>query len=300
MANSSFSGGEGTEENPYLVGNAEELNSVREDLEAHYKQIDHIDLKDFPEWEPIGDSYSDYFAGSYDGDGYTISNLKIRADSGSQGAGLFGLVFDATFKDIHLRDVDVDGLNYVGALVGYAIDSSEISTTSAVGGIVKGEISVGGLIGATSSGFVLKESITRLKVIAGGGEGSFGAGGLVGKGQGELVENCYSESDVEAPYTAGGIVGESTGNVKNSYSSGVISGSSNVGGLVGSGSGLTIENSFALNPEIIRLPTDDDELDQETFGDIIGKINGGFAGKEIEEMLINNYSIKTMELNEKE
>ena len=41
-----FSGkGSGTEKDPYLVSNAEELFEVRNNLSAYYKQIDDIDLR---------------------------------------------------------------------------------------------------------------------------------------------------------------------------------------------------------------------------------------------------------------
>lgn len=76
-----FSGqGSGTEKDPYLVTNADELFEVRNDLSACYKQINDIDLSEWnygesPNmgWMPIGTSTTP-FSGTYDGCNYTIKN----------------------------------------------------------------------------------------------------------------------------------------------------------------------------------------------------------------------------------
>ena len=83
-ASAQFSGaGNGTEKDPYLVSNADELFEVRNDLDAYYKQICDIDLIDWLSdnsikngWIPIG-SVENPFNGLYDGNGYVISNLNI-------------------------------------------------------------------------------------------------------------------------------------------------------------------------------------------------------------------------------
>ena len=48
-----FSGqGNGTEKDPYLVSNADELFEVRNDLNAYYKQTEDIDLNGY--WKITG------------------------------------------------------------------------------------------------------------------------------------------------------------------------------------------------------------------------------------------------------
>ena len=39
-----FAGGSGTQQDPYLVATADQLNNVRKYLDQHFKQIAHIDL----------------------------------------------------------------------------------------------------------------------------------------------------------------------------------------------------------------------------------------------------------------
>ena len=49
-----FAGGDGTKENPYCVSTAEQLNAVRNNLDAYYVQTKDIDLVGFKNWVPIG------------------------------------------------------------------------------------------------------------------------------------------------------------------------------------------------------------------------------------------------------
>ena len=65
-------GGTGTQTNPLIITNAEQLNKIRQDLTAHYKLGANIDLSTITNWEPIG-TEENPFTGTLDGDGYTIS-----------------------------------------------------------------------------------------------------------------------------------------------------------------------------------------------------------------------------------
>ncbi len=69
-------------------------------------------------WAPIG-NWDNAFAGTFDGQGYTISNMKINNPAG-EGVGFFGVVVDATIKGLTLENVDVNGYSMVAALAGAA------------------------------------------------------------------------------------------------------------------------------------------------------------------------------------
>lgn len=98
-----FLGGDGTEENPYLISNKTHLNNVRNYLDAHFKMVADIEFTeaDFAEngafyndgqgWEPIGRNSYYPFTGVFDGDEHTVTGLYYRrTDSGTEYVGLFG------------------------------------------------------------------------------------------------------------------------------------------------------------------------------------------------------------------
>lgn len=120
----SFAGGEGTVNNPYLITNAEQLDAIRYNLDAHYKQTNNIDMKDFGNWSPIGSTSSlsgstlthelpsveeKPFKGSFDGNGYSIFNLSISNSSddfADQSYGLFAKVDGGLVKNVELKNID--------------------------------------------------------------------------------------------------------------------------------------------------------------------------------------------------
>jgi hypothetical protein len=118
--NTGFSGGDGSELNPYLISNAGELYTVRLYLSAHFKQIADIDLGADPwntgeGWKPIGTLYSQ-FTGTYNGDGFTISNLTINRPS-EVAVGLFGSTNGVYIENVNLENADVTGNQYVGICI---------------------------------------------------------------------------------------------------------------------------------------------------------------------------------------
>ena len=109
-----------------------------------------IDLSDHY-WTPIGTSTSNYFKGTFDGGGHTISNLTI--DTAASYVGLFGATSGAVIKNVTLDKPQVQnsagGTSNTGALVGYMVDSSGTVEYCAVtnGSVSSAGKCVGGLIG---------------------------------------------------------------------------------------------------------------------------------------------------------
>ncbi|MDR1703332.1 MAG: hypothetical protein LBS19_01430 [Clostridiales bacterium] len=169
---SSFSGGSGTEEDPFLVSNAAELAAVRDvtsgyyGYDIHYIQIADIDLSqahpnaDGGFWEPIGNQ--EYrFAGNYDGGGYAIYGLRLCApqmqESEEQSPypfdyaaiGLFGRAENASLKNIRIEAPEFeDNYDYaacVGFLAGNAsgcriencsVRAQRLTNTGVTGGLL--------------------------------------------------------------------------------------------------------------------------------------------------------------------
>lgn len=107
-------------------------------------QTADIDLGGIADWEPIGNwDYS--FAGIYNGNGHTISNLKIQG--GRRYNGLFGRIRQLGYNapvpvltGIHLREVEIkvnsnESYCYSGALAGYIHQNAVISFCTARGKI---------------------------------------------------------------------------------------------------------------------------------------------------------------------
>lgn len=272
VESSGTTGGSGTEEDPYQISHADQLNMVRYELNAHYILINDIDLgvalyNQGQGWEPIGTD-SNPFIGGFDGNGYTISNLYINR-SDSDYVGLFGAFQNATIKNVKLKDVNVTGNNKVGGLVGYKNNSTILNSHTT--GAIKGNEKVGGLVGDIYGGTITSSYATAdvegnksvgglagysdgnqiTDSYAGGNVTSSGSfnGGLIGYFKDSSITNSYATGNVEGNNYVGGLVGDKTGGaMENSYATGTVKGNSEVGGLVGYNYDdyYSITNSYAM------------------------------------------------------
>ena len=98
-----------------------------------------------------------------------------------------------------------------------------------------------GLFGKTESGSTIANLGMENVTIA--SSGSY-VGGLVGLSRYGGITNSYSTGAVTGSSNVGGLVGYNSGNITNSYSTGAVTRGSNVGGLVGYNSG-SITNSYS-------------------------------------------------------
>jgi len=206
-----YAGGEGTEVTPFLIANTTHLNNVRLNLDKHFKQIANIAFNqaDFGEdgafynggagWEPIGNSITS-FIGVYDGDGHTITNLLIDL-SITDNVGLFGFILSsAHISNLGLIDVDINGQNDVGGLVGYCSNSTIERCYST--GSVSGTNRVGGLVGSNVFSATISNSYSTGSV-----SGTDRVGGLVGSNSNSSISNSYSTGSVSSNGSVGGLVG---------------------------------------------------------------------------------------------
>ena len=207
-------------------------------------------------WTPMGDTSHD-FAGTFDGQGHTISNLTIgTADAPITGelAGLFGVV-EGTVKNLFLDEVSVNANvgYYVGDLVAYAVGPIENChiTKLDMDAVAPG---VGGLIGyATSGNSIYGCSVSGEIAVKSGCQG---VGGFIGS-MGKNAQITYSGATVsvtapkERSTNAGGFIGRGNGEraaraiVKNCYSKGAVTGGAYAGGFTGSMAGMDIQNCYA-------------------------------------------------------
>lgn len=196
-----------TQSCPIMIGSAAELDAMHGNLSAHYALEADIDLQDYLDhtynngdgWIPVGNTGSggaDAFSGTLDGNGHTISNLRIRTNQAA--VGLFGYLFEASVRNIGLLNVDIEGSgsveSRVGGLAGFVTNSA--IENSYVTGTVTGTYDTGGLVGYAIGGAGAASTIFH-SYAAAVVSSPYQFGGLVGYSQGLVVVNSsYYNSDL--------------------------------------------------------------------------------------------------------
>ena len=180
------------------------------------------------------------FNGSFNGGGYTISNLTIARGT-VKNVALFGVTQGAISNVI--VGGSVTGLNGVGGLVGLLYTGGSVTGASSIA-TVTGNNLVGGLIGNATDGSTITRS-NASGTITGVGD----VGGLVGYASGATIGRSFATGTVSGVNYAGGLIGyQYNGATSNSYATGTVTASvSTAGGLIGYLNGGTLLNSYAAN-----------------------------------------------------
>jgi uncharacterized repeat protein (TIGR02543 family) len=265
--------GDGTSGNPFFVYTVADLSHVGnpsigtdyEDwtLDKHYIQMKDINLSGISNWTPIGVFASSPFEGSYDGNDYTISNLKINR-SGDSYQGMFGRTGStAVVKNVVLVNCSITGSSYPGGVVGGNNGGTVLNCS--VSGSVSGTGNVGGVVGINNDGTVQNCSFS------GPVSGTTYVGGVVGQNSEGVVEGCHATGNVSGTQRIGGVVGYNDGTVQNCYyDAGTVSGtnalSQYIGGVVGYNFDGTVENCHAAGNVTGIL---------NNVGGVVGYTNGG-------------------------
>ena len=186
---------------------ADEVNAGDSKRDKTYLLANDIDLSGYPNWTPIGrfDPPDDMlpFSGVFDGQGYSITGLKISGNE--EARGLFGYTYCSAIRNVVIRNPEIQGGDKVGALVGHQAYSSEgIENCAVIGGKIQGSNRAGGLVGNMEES-PIKNCYTTCEVIA----TDYYAGGIVGAHKvGSGLENCYATGNVSGSEKSGGIAGE--------------------------------------------------------------------------------------------
>ena len=202
----SFSGGTGTQGDPWLIASQADLTALAEFLNSgnaatfdtenagvgnchgyYFKQTADIDLTGVT-WEPIGYSGGYYFAGNYDGGGHSITNAvstgKVDPD-GFATAGIFGWVAFGSVENLHVKNA-----NFV------ATGQNEYSY-------------VGGIAGVCYGSSIKNCSVENSSLESRRNNNNNCAGSIVGYSTGGTFEKCTAENNqVKTMAYGGGFVGE--------------------------------------------------------------------------------------------
>lgn len=237
-------------QNYIIVRTAEDLNNVRNELNAYYIQMEDIDLSGYASgdgWDPIGSWGSGWFEGAYDGNGFTISNLTINQPGVMTELGLFGVYCcgNGFFRNITIENASIVAHITSGILVGDVHGIDEISNCH-VSGEITGDDAIGGLVGALNDSGVISRSSSKTNVT-----GVATVGGLVGYSKNTTYENNFfiGNTAVLAGSNSkfGGLIGQTRDvQITNCYAATeTMESASDLGGLVGDDfSGTTITSSY--------------------------------------------------------
>ena len=293
LAAGSFAGGDGTAGSPYQIASPEQWVALGADpnlWDQHFVLIRDLDMVAVEPnaVQPIGAVGRTPFVGVLDGQGHTISHLRIVRPDWS-GIGLFGEIgqepidyeegCEGHVRNLHLRDVRIQGGGVVGGLAG-GLSNGTIRNCS-VSGTVTGSGTrsdgVGGLVGWADG--TISDCKVAVQV-----RGTLAVGGLVGRGRGAIV-SCTATVDVRGVYLVGGLVGDkdSDQGFSNCSSSGRVEGREGVGGLAGIWGGSMFRDGVhqvSRNPEewelsrVVRCRSDCSVEGTDEVGGLVGLAYG--------------------------
>ncbi len=237
-----FSGGSGTNTDPFIITTPAELQDMENHTSAYFKLGNDIDMTGF-DYAPIRHyNYDSGFTGGLDGDNFTIRNLEITTVYPY--AGLFGRTNNAVLQNIRIENMTLDsGYFDCGLLTGNAYDTF-IRNCYAQGTVIpdSNAENVGGLVGLLMNESTVIDSQTNVTITA--TKNSY-VGGIIGgsnvrQGQGynSTIENCSATANITAPQSnnVGGIIGSFCyGNLTNcTYDGNINLPNGTTGGLAGS------------------------------------------------------------------
>lgn len=186
----SFSGGNGTKENPYQITKGSEFaylkqlveeNSIEELQNKYFILMQDVDLGG-NNWQGIGTTVGDEtrtFTGHFDGQGYSIKNFNIETPTIINNVDYYG------FFNI-VNDAEIKNLNFYNVTIKTAVTSNP-SIVGLVAGSVKGKSNINNIAIQESSLDLSKTLGTQNNKI----------GGVFGEVNEEVtIENIYNQMDI--------------------------------------------------------------------------------------------------------
>lgn len=233
-----YSGGSGTAEDPYKISTVtdwQELIATSADWDMQFILTTDIDFAG------VFISRVEFFDGVFNGQRHVIRNATICQPE-NDGMGLFGYIDDGYIMNLGVENVNIQGQDSVGGLVGQ-IYRGQI-TSCYVTGIVSGRNSVGGVVGTNDWG---KISVCYATAAVSGSGNDIG--GFVGANEYGAIRSCYARGTVSGNYNVGGFAGTvREGTIESCYSTGIVLGTDSVGGLVGGSGWKPIAFCYAIGP----------------------------------------------------
>ena len=219
-----FSGGDGSEATPYIIGSATDFAQFAENTRNNFQNYEFtyfkldvdINLNDKP-WTPTKE-----FRGAFDGQHHKITGLKVSG--ADEQVGLFGqLSRTGRLSNLHVSgDVENTSSTTYYAAGGICGLHDGVITNCSFSGSVRGVGLVGGIAGECNGKIISCKSTASV----------FGkyAGGIAGRNSSGKcsIYGCYNEGVIETEGgNAGGIYGKDDGfdfDIKGCYNIGTVQG----------------------------------------------------------------------------
>lgn len=226
-----------------------------------------IDMTSVSSFSPIGERNS--FKGIFDGQGFTISGLKVE----NQLSALFSQTDGATINNVVLNNIDINGQGLVtGGLIAVAYNTN-LKSCFVTGKITdSGYSSTGGLIGKAQT-CIIKDCSTDITIerTEAGGSDYRNIGGFIGDADKNCtIENCIAKGSITCSV-----------NSKKSLS---------VGGFIGYNDANNIENCASTVNIIV---TGSGETSEQYIGGFVGKSRSGSIKNCISAGKLDNSCIGT-------
>lgn len=280
--------GVGSSAYPYLIGNANQMDAMHCLTEAgkiiYFKQTANVNLTGV-DWTPLNPS-NPYNKGiNFDGQNYTISNLRPNNTSGYPSfAGIvYGEVKNVVFDGAQVLSI---GNNTAGVLAGYIgtgelvgnISGITVQNSQVTGGTKNRLGAIAGFVNITSGSVTnCHASNVEVRSTADRVGGLFGEVGSATALSGCTATNVTAEGNIDI----GGLIGVGYGNVTSCTSSGTISSINTtnnkdiaLGGLVGYFEGASSVISKCSSSVTINQATNGRDI-----GGLVGKMLAGTIEK---------------------
>ena len=212
-----------------LIDSAEDFLAIKDDPTASYQLVANINMN-YKAWTMFD------FAGRINGNGFTVSNLAISADSGNVALfnTLSGSITGLNFTNVLVTSTSYDENSHVAGIC--VVLTGTLSGITFNGSIKAEDSVIGGLVAKLNGGTI--SNCTNLAKVEGvASSGNKGTGGIVGISQGGTIENCTNSGKIIGKFCTGGILGRTIGgntSITNVTNTGVITAAGNyTGGICG-------------------------------------------------------------------
>ena len=189
-----------------------------------FRQTHDITYTHKTEWDDATSTENNYiaigtddnpFLGTFDGQGYTVSGIRIYRGGTSNSdyyQGLFGVVRkNGTVKRVTLSDARITGYNEVGGIAAHtyysSIEDCTVDANVCIHAVQSNTYDHGGIVGYNQAGPV-NRCISRATLTVANSSGCKDFGGIVGLNKSNVITDCIAEGVVIPDVNArGAIVG---------------------------------------------------------------------------------------------